>query len=64
MCFAYQSVQHAALDILKELSSSVTKPLAQLNSALAPVFSQLGCPQLKKIDNLQFKRFPGAKGAY
>ncbi|KAK0127152.1 hypothetical protein ONS96_006705 [Cadophora gregata f. sp. sojae] len=64
MCFAYQFAQQAAPDILKGLFSSVTKPLAQLNSALAPVFAQLGCPQLERIDNSQFKKFPGAKGAY
>ena len=39
MCFAYQFAQQAAPDVLKGLFSSVTKPLAQLNSALAPVFA-------------------------
>ncbi|KAH9223305.1 Chloroperoxidase [Leptodontidium sp. 2 PMI_412] len=64
MCFAYQFAQQTAPDILNGLFSSITKPLDQLNSALAPVFSQLGCPQLAKVDNSQFQKYPGAKGAY
>ena len=64
MCFAYQFAQQAAPDLLKGLFSSVTKPLAQLNQALAKVFAELSCPQLQKIDNSQFSNYPGSKGTY
>lgn len=63
-CFAYQFAQQAAPDLLKGIFSSVTKPLSQLNAALAKVFAVLSCPELKSIDNSQFAKYPGAKGAY
>lgn len=62
MCFAYQFAQQAAPDLLKGLFSSITKPLSQLNAALAKVFAQLSCPQLKSIDCSQFNQYPGSKG--
>ena len=61
-CFAYQFAQQAAPDLLKGLFSSITAPLSQLNSALASVFSELSCPQLKTIDTSQFAKYPGSKG--
>ena len=63
-CFAFQFSQQAAPDLLKGLFSSITQPLSQLNSALATVFAELNCPQLKSIDTSQFANYPGAKGAY
>jgi hypothetical protein len=64
LCFAYQFAQQAAPDILKGSFSSITTPLAKLNSALAGVFSELSCPQLESIDTSQFKNYPGSNGAY
>ena len=64
LCFAFQFSQQAAPDLLKGLFSSITKPLSQLNSALATVFSELTCPQLESIDASQFANYPGSTGAY
>ena len=63
-CFAFQFQLQAAPDLLKGTFSSITKPLSQLTSALAPVFAKLGCPQLQSIDTSQFKNYPGSTGAY
>jgi len=63
-CFAYQTAQQVAPDILKGLFSAVSQPLAVLNQALGKVFDQLDCPQLKSIDTAQLAQYPGAKGAY
>jgi hypothetical protein len=62
LCFAYQFAQQAAPDLLKGLFSSITKPLSQLNDALAKVFAELSCPQLKSIGCSQFNQYPGSKG--
>lgn len=62
-CFAFQFSQQAAPDLLKGLFSSLTAPLSQLNSALASVFAELSCPQLKAIDTSQFANYPGSTGA-
>ena len=64
VCFAYQFAQQAAPDLLKGLFSSLTQPISQLNSALAKVFAELSCPQLKSIDTAQFSKYPGSTGAY
>ncbi|KAG0648672.1 Dothistromin biosynthesis peroxidase dotB [Hyphodiscus hymeniophilus] len=64
LCFAFQFSQQAAPDLLKGLFSTITKPLSQLNSALATVLSELSCPQLASIDTSQFAKYPGSKGAY
>lgn len=64
ICFAFQNAQLAAPDLLKGLFSSITKPLSQLNAAIGKVFATLSCPELRAIDNSQFAKYPGAKGAY
>ncbi|KAL2075994.1 hypothetical protein VTL71DRAFT_937 [Oculimacula yallundae] len=64
MCFAYQFLQQVAINILRDLFSGIDKPVSKLSSALATVISQIGFPQLEKIDKDHFKQFPGAKGAY
>jgi hypothetical protein len=61
-CLAYQFSQQAAPDLLKGLFSSITAPLAQLNTALSSVFSELSCPQLESIDTSQFANYPGSTG--
>ncbi|PBP27410.1 Cloroperoxidase [Diplocarpon rosae] len=63
-CFAFQFAQQVAPDILKGLFSTITAPLAQLNTAFGKVFAELSCPQLKAVDTSQFKNYPGSKGAY
>ncbi|PBP15399.1 Cloroperoxidase [Diplocarpon rosae] len=63
-CFAFQFAQQVAPDILKGLFSTITAPLAQLNTAFGKVFAELSCPQLKAVDTTQFKKYPGSKGAY
>jgi hypothetical protein len=61
-CLAYQFAQQASPDLLKGAFSSLTAPLAQLNSAFASVFSELSCPQLESIDTSQFANYPGSTG--
>lgn len=61
-CLAYQFAQQASPDLLKGAFSSLTAPLARLNSAFASVFSELSCPQLESIDTSQFANYPGSTG--
>lgn len=63
-CFAFQFAQQAAPDLLKGSFSSVTQPLSQLNDAVGKAIGSLtnSCPQLKKIDDSQFSKYPGSKG--
>jgi len=56
-CFVFQVAAQAKPDLL-------LAPLAKLTSALGDVVSQLGCPQLQKVDDAQLKKYPGyTKGA-
>ncbi|EME38096.1 hypothetical protein DOTSEDRAFT_75970 [Dothistroma septosporum NZE10] len=51
-CFAFQLAAQAKPDIL-------LGPLNALTSAVGSLVSQLGCPQLKAIENSQLEAFPG-----
>jgi len=63
-CFAFQAAVQSAPDILEGLFSSITKPLSQLNAAVASAISSFSCPTLNSINTSQFSKYPGAKGAY
>jgi hypothetical protein len=52
-CFVFQVAAQAKPDIL--LAPLLTK----LTSVLGDVVSQLGCPQLEKVDEGQLEKFPG-----
>jgi hypothetical protein len=58
-CFGFQAAQQAAPDLLKGVLGDVTGAVAKIASALAPILSELNCPQLKSIDESQFSQFPG-----
>jgi hypothetical protein len=58
-CFGFQAAQQAAPDLLKGVLSDVAGALAQVASAIAPILSEMNCPQLETIDESQFKQFPG-----
>ena len=53
-CFVFQLSAQAKPDIL-------AGPLNALLGALGSLVTQLGCPQLKAIDNKQLEAFPGYK---
>jgi hypothetical protein len=42
--------------------SSVTSALNTLKNQMSSSLAGLSCPQLEKIDQDQFKKFPGYKG--
>jgi hypothetical protein len=63
-CLAFQFAQQAAPDFLKGIFSSLSAPLAKLDAALGNVFKELSCPELASFDTSQFKKYPGATGAY
>lgn len=60
MCFAFQTVNAAAPDILKGLIGNVLVAVQKLTDALEPLLSPLGCPQLAKYDTTLLAKFPGA----
>lgn len=51
-CLAYQFAAQAQPDI-------ATNALGKITSAVGKLTSALACPQLKKIDDAQLKKFPG-----
>jgi hypothetical protein len=59
-CFGFQAAQQGAPDLLKGVLSNAAGALAQIATAIAPVLSELSCPQLKGIDKSQFQQFPGS----
>lgn len=58
-CFAFQAAAQAKPDVFKGLEDDAVEALEKLISSLDESLAALGCPQLKKIDEEQFKRFPG-----
>jgi hypothetical protein len=61
VCFAFQTLQQAVPDIVKDLGSLLTGLLGQLDSQIANALSSLSCPELNKYDASAFDPFPGAK---
>ncbi|KAG8705498.1 hypothetical protein FRC09_002922 [Ceratobasidium sp. 395] len=59
-CFAYQTFQIAAPDILSGLLSDITAALGVITKYITPQFLNLGCPELSKYDGSVFGTYPGA----
>lgn len=59
VCFAFQSLQILAPDILSGLFKTVTTALGQLTSAIGIAIAPLGCPPLAGIKADNFSMFPG-----
>ena len=51
-------------DILKTEYLVTTVAQATLGTAVTTVLSSLGCPQLAKIDQSQYNKFPGYTQSY
>ncbi|KAB8300543.1 hypothetical protein EYC80_000703 [Monilinia laxa] len=64
ICFAFQFAKQAAPDILKRLLTDTASALSQLNQGMNQAMGKLSCPELTSVDNSQFSKFPGSKGAY
>ncbi|KAG8705497.1 hypothetical protein FRC09_002921 [Ceratobasidium sp. 395] len=60
-CFAYQTFQMDAPDILSGLFSDITAALGLITKYITPQFANLGCPELSKYDGSVFGTYPGAK---
>ncbi|KAH6694830.1 hypothetical protein BKA61DRAFT_637428 [Leptodontidium sp. MPI-SDFR-AT-0119] len=60
-CFAMQFAVQASPDIIQcsGVLNGITSVMSRLTSQAAMSLSALSCPQLTKIDNDQFKQFPG-----
>jgi len=60
-CFAMQFAEQAAPDLVKcsSVLASATSALSKLSSQVSTSLKDLSCPQLTKIDQDQFKKFPG-----
>ncbi|PVH72679.1 Cloroperoxidase [Cadophora sp. DSE1049] len=60
-CFAMQFAVQASPDIIQcsGVLNGVTSAMQRLTSQAATSLSALSCPQLTKIDDDQFKQFPG-----
>lgn len=56
-CFAYQTVAQVKTDFLLD------DVLNQVQSAVGSVVTQLGCPQLRRLDEEQLEQFPGYQKA-
>ena len=56
-CFAYQTVAQIKSDLILD------DVLNSIQSAVGSVVTQLGCPQLKAIDEAQLEKFPGYQKA-
>ncbi|KAI5356853.1 Putative chloroperoxidase [Septoria linicola] len=61
MCFGSQFLAQAMPDMIKcsGVLGDLTGSLSSFTSAFNTAFGGLNCPQLEKIDNDQFKKFPG-----
>lgn len=61
-CFAFQVSQQLLPDVLGGLLTDVTPALSLVNDNLfTPALSGLGCPQLDKINQSLFNKYPGYK---
>ncbi|KAG8786643.1 hypothetical protein FRC12_016428 [Ceratobasidium sp. 428] len=60
-CFAYQTFQMDAPDILSGLFNDITAALGVITKYITPQFLNLGCPELSKYDGSVFGTYPGAK---
>jgi len=60
-CFAMQFAVQASPDIIQcsGVLNGITSAMQRLTSQAATSLSALSCPQLTKIDDDQFKQFPG-----
>lgn len=60
ICFAFQSLQNAVPDLVKDTLVGLVGALDKLDSSISSTLSTLTCPELNKFDTSAFDPFPGA----